>query len=178
MGGLVAAYKKRPVKQPVFDGIQVLIGYSSVQVPSTMNRPSDRLISRPTISPGVCRAAYRMSVLFLPCAFSVSFFSASIAARFYWWEKHMFLMFCIAILHIYCFVRKQRKSAENLRFLHFESTNIWLALAELRCTTCSLQTVLREFLSCFPLILRAFPAFCLSVIRCADHKKRPFFIQQ
>ena len=33
---------------------------------------------------------------------------------------------------------------------------------------------LREFLSCFPLILRAFPAFCLSVIRCADHKKRPF----
>ena len=74
VGGLVAAYKKRPVKQPVFDGIQVLIGYSSVQVPSTMNRPSDRLISRPTISPGVCRAAYRMSVLFLPCAFSVLFF--------------------------------------------------------------------------------------------------------
>ena len=78
MGGLVAAYKKRPVKQPVFDGIQVLIGYSNVQVPSTMNRPSDRLISRSTISPGVCRsalrAAYRMSVLFLPCAFSVSFF--------------------------------------------------------------------------------------------------------
>ena len=146
MGGLVAAYKKQPVKQPVFDGIQVLIGYSSVQVPSTMNRPSDRLISRPTISPGVCRsalrAAYRMSVPFLPCAFSVSFLSASIEARFYWWEKHMFLMFCIAILHIYCFVRKQRKSAENLRFLHFESTNIWLALGELRCTTCSLQTVL------------------------------------
>ena len=67
-----------PKGEPVFDGIQVSIGYSSVQVPSTMNRPSDRLISRPTISPGVCRsvlrAAYRMSVLFLPCAFSVSFF--------------------------------------------------------------------------------------------------------
>ena len=35
-------------------------------------------IMGPTISPGVCRsvlrAAYRMSVLFLPCAFSVSFF--------------------------------------------------------------------------------------------------------
>ena len=66
------------MKQPVFDGIQVSIDCSSVQVPSTMNRPSDRLISRPTISPGVCRsalrAAYRMSVLFLPCAFSVSFF--------------------------------------------------------------------------------------------------------
>ena len=63
------------MKQPVFDGIQVSIGYSSVQVPSTMN---NRVISRPTISPGVCRsavrAAYRMSVLFLPCAFSVSFF--------------------------------------------------------------------------------------------------------
>lgn len=48
------------------------------------------------------------------------------------------------------------------------------ALAELGCTTCSLQTVLREFLSCFSLIFRAFPAFCFSVIRCADHKKRPF----
>ena len=52
------------------------------------------------------------------------------------------------------------------------------ALAELGCTTCSLQTVLREFLSCFPLIFRAFPAFHLSVIRYADHKKRPFFIQR
>ena len=52
------------------------------------------------------------------------------------------------------------------------------ALAELGRATSSLQAVLREFLSCFPLILRAFPAFCLSVIRCADHKKRPFFIQQ
>lgn len=41
-----------------------------------------------------------------------------------------------------------------------------------------LESKLREFLSCFPLILRAFPAFCLSVIRCADHKKRHFFIQQ
>ena len=37
---------------------------------------------------------------------------------------------------------------------------------------------MREFLSCCPLILRDFPAFCLSVIRCADHKKRHFFIQQ
>ena len=52
------------------------------------------------------------------------------------------------------------------------------ALAELGCTTCSLQTVLREFLSCFSLIFSAFPAFCFSVIRCADHKKRPFFIQR
>ena len=52
------------------------------------------------------------------------------------------------------------------------------ALAELRCATSGLQTVLREFLSCFPLIFRAFPAFCISVIRCADHKKRPFFIQR
>ena len=52
------------------------------------------------------------------------------------------------------------------------------ALAELGRATSSLQAVLREFLSCFPLILRDFPAFCLSVIRCADHKKRHFFIQQ
>ena len=49
-----------------------------------------------------------------------------------------------------------------------------LTLGELGSTTGGLQTVLREFLSCFPLILRAFPAFCLSVIQCADHKKRPF----
>ena len=53
-----------------------------------------------------------------------------------------------------------------------------LALAELRSATGSLEAVLHEFLSCFPLILRAFPAFCLSVIRCADHKKRSSFIQQ
>ena len=52
------------------------------------------------------------------------------------------------------------------------------ALGELGSTTGGLQTGLREFLSCFPLILRDFPAFCLSVIRCADHKKRHFFIQQ
>ena len=48
------------------------------------------------------------------------------------------------------------------------------ALGELRSATGGLQTVLREFLSCFSLIFRAFPAFCFSVIRCADHKKRPF----
>ena len=53
-----------------------------------------------------------------------------------------------------------------------------LSLAELRSATSCFETVLREFLSCFPLILRDFPAFCLSVIRCADHKKRHFFIQQ
>lgn len=52
------------------------------------------------------------------------------------------------------------------------------ALAELRSAAGGFEAVLREFLSCFPLILRDFPAFCLSVIRCADHKKRHFFIQQ
>ena len=56
--------------------------------------------------------------------------------------------------------------------------DVLLALAELRCATSGLQTVLREFLSCFSLIFRAFPAFYFSVIRCADHKKRPFFIQR
>lgn len=35
------------------------------------------------------------------------------------------------------------------------------------------ESVLREFLSCFSLIFRAFPAFCFSVIRCADHKNCP-----
>lgn len=35
------------------------------------------------------------------------------------------------------------------------------------------ETVLREFLSCFSLIFRAFPAFCFSVIRYADHKNCP-----
>ena len=52
------------------------------------------------------------------------------------------------------------------------------ALAELRCATSGFEAGLREFLSCFSLIFRAFPAFYFSVIRCADHKKRPFFIQR
>ena len=67
----------------------------------------------------------------------------------------------------------------NLRTLfHTCNSQIILSLWKLRCTTSCFQAVLREFLSCFPLILRDFPAFCLSVIRCADHKKRHFFIQQ
>ena len=51
-------------------------------------------------------------------------------------------------------------------------------LGELRRAASCLQAVLREFLSCFSLIFRAFLTFCFSVIRCADHKKRPFFIQR
>ena len=59
------------------------------------------------------------------------------------------------------------------------SLKLWkLSFAELWCTTSRFETVLREFLSCFSLIFRAFPAFCFLVIRCADHKKRPFFIQR
>ena len=69
-------------------------------------------------------------------------------------------------------IEKARKIAYFRAFLAFLSCR--LSLAELRSAAGSLETVLREFLSCFPLILRAFPAFCLSVIRCADHKKRPF----
>ena len=53
-----------------------------------------------------------------------------------------------------------------------------LTLGELRRAAGCLETVLREFLSCFSLIFRAFPAFCFSVIRYADHKKSPFFIQR
>ena len=69
-------------------------------------------------------------------------------------------------------IEKARKMAYFRAFLAFLSCR--LSLAELRSATSCFETVLREFLSCFPLILRAFPAFCLSVIRCADHKKRPF----
>ena len=73
-------------------------------------------------------------------------------------------------------IEKARKIAYFRAFLAFLSCR--LSFAELRCATSGFETVLREFLSCFPLIFRAFPAFCLSVIRCADHKKRPFFIQR
>ena len=73
-------------------------------------------------------------------------------------------------------IEKARKIAYFRAFLALLSCR--LSLAELRSATSGFETVLREFLSCFPLILRAFPAFCLSVIRCADHKKRPFFIQR
>ena len=48
-----------------------------------------------------------------------------------------------------------------------------LALGELRRATGGFEAVLREFLSCFSLIFRAFPAFCFSVIRYADHKNCP-----
>lgn len=72
------------------------------------------------------------------------------------------------------FERKKRVSVETL----FKTQYTRSTLAELRSAAGGLETVLREFLSCFPLILRDFPAFCLSVIRCADHKKRHFFIQQ
>lgn len=77
--------------------------------------------------------------------------------------------------------RKLKKTPKTLCFrglLLFCRYSLELSLAELRSASCGFEAVLREFLSCFPLIFRAFPAFCLSVIRCADHKKRPFFIQR
>ena len=88
MGGLVAAYKKRPVKQPVFDGIQVSIGYSSVQVPSNheqtkrqADQPADNLAgSLPFSAP--CSISNERSV-FAMCILRFVFLSASIAARFY-----------------------------------------------------------------------------------------------
>ena len=61
---------------------------------------------------------------------------------------------------------------------HFKRSGEKLALGELGSAAGGLLAVLREFLSCFSLIFPAFPAFCFSVIRCADHKKRPFFIQR
>ena len=73
-------------------------------------------------------------------------------------------------------IEKARKMAYFRAFLALLSCR--LSLTELRSATSGFEAVLREFLSCFPLIFRAFPAFCLSVIRCANHKKRPFFIQR
>ena len=73
-------------------------------------------------------------------------------------------------------IEKARKIAYFRAFLALLSCR--LSFAELRSTTSCFETVLREFLSCFSLIFSAFPAFCFSVIRCADHKKRPFFIQR
>ena len=55
----------------------------------------------------------------------------------------------------------------------FRGKENFLALAELRCATSGFEAVLREFLSCFSLIFRAFPAFCFSVIRYANHKNCP-----
>ena len=75
-------------------------------------------------------------------------------------------------------LRGQRKARDPADLGLWKRYSDRSALAELRRATGGFEAVLREFLSCFPLILRAFPAFCLSVIRCADHKKRPFFIQQ
>ena len=75
-------------------------------------------------------------------------------------------------------LRGQRKARDPADLGLWKRYSDRSALAELRSATGGFEAVLREFLSCFPLILRAFPAFCLSVIRCADHKKRPFFIQR
>ena len=75
-------------------------------------------------------------------------------------------------------LRGQRKARDPADLGLWKRYSDRSALAELRRATGGFEAVLREFLSCFPLILRDFPAFCLSVIRCADHKKRHFFIQQ
>ena len=72
---------------------------------------------------------------------------------------------------------KATKKPFNRAFC-FKHSTFKLTFRELWSTTSCFKTVLREFLSCFSLIFRAFPAFCFSVIRCADHKKRPFFIQR
>ena len=69
--------------------------------------------------------------------------------------------------NIYC----QTKTVQSVKQYCSQEDNGYIAVG-------TYMPVLREFLSCFPLIFRAFPAFCLSVIRCADHKKRPFFIQR
>ena len=72
---------------------------------------------------------------------------------------------------------KATKKPFNRAFC-FKHSTFKLTFRELWSTTSCFKTVLREFLSCFSLIFRAFPAFGFSVIRYADHKKRPFFIQR
>lgn len=52
------------------------------------------------------------------------------------------------------------------------------ALAELGCTTCSLQTVLKFFDCRFSLIFRAFLPFQVSVVLFLNHKNRYFFNQK
>ena len=52
------------------------------------------------------------------------------------------------------------------------------ALAELGCTTCSLQTVLKFFDCRFSLIFRAFLPFRFSVVLFLNHKNRCFFNQK
>lgn len=73
-------------------------------------------------------------------------------------------------------IEKARKMAYFRAFLALLSCR--LSLAELRSATSGFEAVLKFFNCRFSLIFRAFPAFCFSVIRCADHKKRPFFIQR
>ena len=70
--------------------------------------------------------------------------------------------------------RGQRKARDPADLGLWKRYSDRSALAELRSATSGFEAVLREFLSCFSLIFRAFPAFCFAVIRCADHKKRPF----
>jgi hypothetical protein len=67
-------------------------------------------------------------------------------------------------------IKQKEKSQKPLQFLAFLEKS---ALGELRRATGGFETVLREFLSCFSLIFWAFPAFCFSVIRYADHKNCP-----
>ena len=58
------------------------------------------------------------------------------------------------------------------------ASEIKSALGELRCTTCSLQTVLKFFDCCFSLIFRAFLPFRFSVVLFLNHKNRCFFNQK
>ena len=92
------------------------------------------------------------------------------------------LLCCLCFTNARTEVSQKEKPPKSEDFgdltLNVERKARQLSLGELRSATGGFEAVLREFLSCFSLIFRAFPAFCFSVIRYADHKKSPFFIQR
>lgn len=71
-------------------------------------------------------------------------------------------------------IEKARKMAYFRAFLALLSCR--LSLAELGCTTCSLQTVLKFFDCHFPLIFWAFLPFRFSVVLFLNHKNRCFLL--
>ena len=64
---------------------------------------------------------------------------------------------------------KNNPAEAGLQNVHFEGKS---ALAELRCATSSLQTVLNISMVRFSLILRAFSHFLLSVVLFLNHGNR------
>ena len=162
MVGLVAAYKKTTDetagfwRDTGFVRLQQRAGTEHHE--QQADQPADNLAgSLPFSDP--CSISIERFV-FAMCILRFVFGSTSIAARFYWWEKHMFLMFCIAILHI-LFCPKIKKKCRKLAFSALWKHKYWLALGELRCATCSLEAVLTwpwSEKSSIHVVFRTFPS--------------------